>query len=68
MPPKTLTRALRDLVDQAASGPLDERVESACDKATATVIGLYGAELGSKSKAIRVLIEKGAAALLAERA
>lgn len=66
MPPKTIT-ALRALAAQEADGLLSERAESAIDEATAAVIAAYGAEVGGKSKALRLLLRKGAAALLAER-
>ena len=68
MPPRTLNRALKTLGAQQAPGPYSHRVESACDAATAEVIELFGAELGNKSKAIRRLLELGAAALAEERA
>lgn len=64
-------RALKALADQDAPGPLNHRLESAIDATTHDVLVAMAAELGgqgARSKAARLLIQKGAAAVLAERA
>lgn len=63
-----LDQALDWLAGQTVQGKLSGRIESACDAATAAVVELYGAELDSKSKAVRDLLRRGAASLAAERA
>lgn len=67
-------RALAALAGQDAPGALNHRLESAVDQATDAAINAVAVELaGSKSprmfrsRAARLLIQKGAAALLAER-
>lgn len=66
MPPKT-NAALRALAQQDTDGLYSARLEAAIDETTATVIDALGLELGSKSKAARLLLRKGAVQLLSER-
>jgi hypothetical protein len=64
-----LDMALASMAGTMASArPFDYRVEAAANGATGLVVDLYGAELGSRSEAIRDLLKRGAASLLAERA
>lgn len=64
-----LDMALASLAGTMPSArPFDYRVEAAANGATGLVVDLYGAELGSRSEAIRDLLKRGAASLQAERA
>lgn len=71
---KDLRRALARLADQDAPGKLAERVESAVDDTMNGAINAVAEDLAGeanprmfRSKAVRLLIQKGAAAMLAER-
>jgi hypothetical protein len=71
MPPKVVDRELKALADQEAPGALTERVEAAVDVVTDKALDALAAEMGGKgarSKAIRLLLQKGAVAVVAERA
>lgn len=71
MPPKVkVTNALRALAEQDAPGPLTARGEFATDAVMDAAIAAYAEELGgrgARSRAIRTLIAKGAAQVVAER-
>lgn len=60
--------ALANLATVGTRRPYGARVESACNAATGAVIDALGAELGSKSEAIRELLARGARSLAADRA
>lgn len=62
-----LVDALERLAERPTARPFGRRIEAACNEPMGDVIELYGAEIGSVSEAIRVLVAKGAAVLLAER-
>lgn len=67
MPPKVTERALAALAAQDMDGKLDERLETAIDGVTDAALKALTGELGSRSKAARLLMRKGAGAVLAER-
>jgi len=64
------TEALRTLAERDAEGLLSERLESAVDEVTRAAIDALAAELGgygARSKAIRLLLQEGAKAMVAKR-
>lgn len=68
---RRLDAALEALVNQDVSGRNDRRIESACDAVMDEVLTALGDVLGgnmARSKGIRLLVAKGAEAMLAERA
>lgn len=72
MSPRRITTeaAMEALASQDAPGLLTERGEFVMDEVTATAVNALAAELGgrgARSKAIRVMLQKGAVQLLAER-
>lgn len=73
---RELQRALRALANAQAEGPLDERLESAIDARTKLAILALAKDLAGKtgnpnvqrSRAARLLLKRGAEAMLADAA
>ena len=71
MAPRVVDRELKALADQDVPGALTERGEFVMDRTMKDAVAALAAEMGGRGaggKALRMLVQKGAVQVLAERA